>query len=528
MSRDVGKLGEAVFRQWCASLGLTANPSLEMDRTGWDFLVEFDFKNQPSLEISTVHQGPIECKVQIKSTDKQDRKLAITLSNLRRLATSSMPAFILFLEFDGKDSPQRSFLVHVGQDICSQILQRLHEAEQKGESDRLHKKTLTIKYGDQHQLSEPVGSALSQAIGLHVGSSIETYTTSKIQNLSKAGFENGFAEMTFTAEDEDTIQKMIDMSIGLEVQAEVSNVEASMLRFGKKGASPFLKHDTLKIGMMDVKPNFKGLIKFRTDKLGASFAFPAELYVSQFNFSAPEEMRKARIKADFFDLVFNPYTNAAHYTFVPPEGAMPIRLLRDGLRLLKTLSTPGKQLLVELDMPPLPELKLIAKGNAHAFEHESALDAVEASIKILSAFDITNDVKMTLAEASQKGLAILNLNTWRDPEMGGFKFTFTLLDDSITLKKEAACVMFHNAPIGNIMVGAFITAIGQILTNDDGSYTVLPSKKIIDRILVRERGEQIAPEDLIEAGRSIQSKYEEDYTVARLYEEDDFQKKKLI
>ena len=522
MSRDVGKMGEAVFRHWCASLGLTANPSLEMDKTGWDFLVEFDFDNQTSLEMSIVHQGPIECKVQIKSTDKRARKLPISLSNLRRLVTSSMPAFIVFIEFDGSDTPQRTFLVHIDQKICAEVLKRLHDAEQNGESDRFHKKTMTIRYDDQHQLSEPIGQALAQSIGHYVGPKIEAYTTGKIEHLSKAGFENGFAEMTFMAEDEDTIQKLIDMSLGIECEAEVSQVEASMVRFGKRGAEPFLKHSSLKIGMMDVKPNFSGAIKFRTDKLGASFAFPGELYVSQFNNSAPEYMQKARLKADFFDLVFNPNTNAARYTFIVPDGAIPIRRLRDGLRLRKTLSDPEQLLYVELDMPPFPEFKFTAKGHGHEFDLQTALGAAEAGIKILSSFDITNDVKMSLTEAVHKAPAILELEAWLAPEIGAFKFTFTISDASPTIMKEAACVMFHYAPIGNIMVGAFITAIGQVLNNPDGSYTVLPYKKKIDRILVREKGEAVDPEDLIDAGRSITEKYKDDYIVATLYDEDDF------
>jgi hypothetical protein len=38
--RDLEELAEGFFRVWCSSVGLIANGS-QIDRTGWDFFVEF-------------------------------------------------------------------------------------------------------------------------------------------------------------------------------------------------------------------------------------------------------------------------------------------------------------------------------------------------------------------------------------------------------------------------------------------------------------------------------------------------------
>lgn len=103
--RDLGQMGENSVQLWCSQVGLTANGS-RIDKTGWDFVIEFPFQN--FIGPARVHEAAIECKVQVKATDNRDRKWQIKLSNLRRLITAPMPAFILILEFDGKKAAQRA------------------------------------------------------------------------------------------------------------------------------------------------------------------------------------------------------------------------------------------------------------------------------------------------------------------------------------------------------------------------------------------------------------------------------------
>lgn len=176
--RDVGRMGESAFCQWCASAGLTANSS-NVDKTGWDFIVEFAFARRHENTFGSVHDAALECKVQVKSTDKRDRKLAIKLSNLKRLVTSAMPSFFVFIEFDGMEQAQRVFLVHVDQKIAYSVLARLQEAESKNESHLLHKKTLVVKYDESNLISEPTGLALAEAIRKHVGDDLASYINEK-------------------------------------------------------------------------------------------------------------------------------------------------------------------------------------------------------------------------------------------------------------------------------------------------------------------------------------------------------------
>ena len=73
--RDIGEMGESAFSLWCSSVGLIANSS-KIDRTGWDFYVEFPFKVDADLPKDLI-SAPTECKVQIKATDSKKRKLPI-------------------------------------------------------------------------------------------------------------------------------------------------------------------------------------------------------------------------------------------------------------------------------------------------------------------------------------------------------------------------------------------------------------------------------------------------------------------
>ena len=151
MSRDLGLMGESTFSLWCADVRLIPNGS-QIDKTGWDFFVEFPFSS--GLSPHNIHKPAFECKVQVKATDKIDRKLPITLANLRRLITAQMPSFFVFIEFDGKNTAQRAYVVHVDNELISRVLKRLHEIEQSNKENNFNKRKMTIHYDESNLLDE--------------------------------------------------------------------------------------------------------------------------------------------------------------------------------------------------------------------------------------------------------------------------------------------------------------------------------------------------------------------------------------
>ena len=164
--RNLGQMGESTFSLWCGQAGLTANGS-KVDRTGWDFFVEFPFVG--NADPTQLHAPSIECRVQVKATDKADRLLPIKLSNLRRLITAQMPAFFVFIEFDRMDVAQRAFLVHVDDNLISKTLKRIHELDNTSKTFDHHKRTLTVRYGAAHEVAALTGDSLKQKIEGYVG-----------------------------------------------------------------------------------------------------------------------------------------------------------------------------------------------------------------------------------------------------------------------------------------------------------------------------------------------------------------------
>ncbi|NJL69034.1 MAG: hypothetical protein HC894_24655 [Microcoleus sp. SM1_3_4] len=81
--RDIGRMGENIFQFWCNSVGLTANGS-KVDKRGWDCFVEFPNNSSGVIPRDLVPK-PIECKVQVKSTDLKKKGEDIKLSNLESL-----------------------------------------------------------------------------------------------------------------------------------------------------------------------------------------------------------------------------------------------------------------------------------------------------------------------------------------------------------------------------------------------------------------------------------------------------------
>ncbi|MFO0174804.1 MAG: hypothetical protein ACK51W_20365, partial [Aphanizomenon sp.] len=79
---NLGPLGETEFTKLCLQVDLTIHKS-QMDRTGWDFLVEFPWKPD-NLSPQDILPAPLECKIQVKSTNEQRNRESITLSNLHR------------------------------------------------------------------------------------------------------------------------------------------------------------------------------------------------------------------------------------------------------------------------------------------------------------------------------------------------------------------------------------------------------------------------------------------------------------
>ncbi|HDL01167.1 MAG TPA: hypothetical protein ENH23_02930 [candidate division Zixibacteria bacterium] len=510
--RDLGTMGESTFNLWCADAGLFANGS-KIDKTGWDFLVEFpfDFRADPDV----IHKSAIECRVQVKSTDDNKGKISITLSNLRRLITAHMPSFFVFLEFDGQSSAERAYVLHVEEELISKVLKRLHEIEQSDKENRFNKRTITIHYNNSHLLNSLDGNSLKENFLSHIGNDMSSYIVKKRDHLASTGFENGFAQINFTTQGKDNLRKLIDVSIGVEKSAKIQSFVGTKTRFGIKSKSPFVNAVNGRLEMPDIQPNTVGEICFKEDKLTVGFSFPSKLYFSPFNKMVPKELVKARVEGDFFDLRFNPFTGEAEHSFSFGEGIrLDVYQFRDALKLLKQLCTPNKRLFSELRFAQLPVLTFNVDCHGQVYPFDKELEALKAACEILSFFDIAKGVDTSLLEISYLTESIQQFSDLIDSSNKSFKVEFNVEDASYDPKKPTACICLTSVQIGSHVFGIFIVITGEVHTNDEnGKYIIHSTSYNIEKKIVVPENLAVKREDLFTEIDPIEKKYSDDFQV---------------
>lgn len=517
--RNLGQMGENTFSLWCADVGLVANGS-QIDITGWDFFVEFPFYN--SCDSYEVHKAAIECKVQVKATDKNDRKLQITLSNLRRLITLQMPAFFVFIEFDGGNTSKRAFVVHVDNTLISNVLERLHKIEQSKDENKLNKRTMTIHYDESNELKNLNGSCLKKALESYIGNDFSKYIKNKINHLKSTGFEDGFGLINFTIDGSDNIKKLINSSLGVKNKIDVSNFKLKHQRFGIENISNFLELDDGKIEIIDVKPNADGKIIFKKDNLSIGLVFNCKIFISPFNNFLPKELQNIRIEGEFFEFVFNPKTGVSNYSFSFGKGfRCELNKFRSALELLKLLSSINTSVIAELIFDGYPSIQLKLRSLSQEFLFEQELYILECSIKMLSEFNITSYVDISLKEISQYGELIIQFSNIFCYSSNKFKIEFTIVEDykkEFNPKEEAACIYFVSILIGSVLLGSIIVFTGLAKTKDDLSYELIVKDVYIEKKIAIEASRGINKNDIINELTLVEQKYESKYSTITMYD----------
>lgn len=516
MSRDLGLMGESTFSLWCADVGLIPNGS-QVDKTGWDFFVEFPFS--PGLSPHDIHKPAFECKVQVKATDKSDRKLPITLANLRRLITAQMPSFFVFIEFDGKNTAQRAYVVHVDNELITKVLKRLHVIEQSNRENNFNKRKMTIHYDQSNLLDAPNGESIKKCFSRHIGDNVAEYISNKKRHLESTGYENGFAQITFTTEGEDNLKTLIDMSLGIATEIELSKVRGVDTRFGILSKNPSFDSDHgAKLSMPNLTPKAEGKIRFRDNKLSSGLSFDVKVYISPFNAMVPDELKKMRVEGEFFDLNLNPYTGAAIYSFSFGEGIrLELRKFRDAIQLLSLLSSSGKEVAAELVTDDLPKFEFAVGCADQEFDFSDELKALNSAVRILSEFDVTEHVDISFDEVTTYQAQICQLEEIFKSSPGLFRIEFGVEGGGYDSQKETACIFLITTPIGSHIFGVILSVIGSIESIEDGRFRLIARDIVVEQKIVSEKDEFIPNDDLVAAIESIEEMYDSEYSVVTFF-----------
>jgi hypothetical protein len=295
--RDLGSMGETCFSFWCAQANLTANPS-RIDSWGWDFYVEFPQENHENISLD-MRPSPIKCKVQVKATSKEDKKVQIKISNLEKLVKSPEPVFFCFIEFDEENKAQSAYLVHLGEELIGKTLKRIRELEYKNNKKKgdvkLHEHKIDVRYHlPDYKLDSLDGIEISRKIKEYIPDGIDSYIENKRILRDKVGFENGYGQITITV-DKDNRKKLIDAAVGIKSEITVSSFEHCTSRFNILGKGEKISSE----GKLILTPSHTdGNLVFKEHLFSNGIKFDAKIYTCKF----PGIEAQFRIESTFFEV----------------------------------------------------------------------------------------------------------------------------------------------------------------------------------------------------------------------------------
>lgn len=459
---DIGAMGELNFNLWCSQIDLVANGS-KIDKTGWDFFVEFPRLSNEFIPLD-MQPAPIECKVQVKATDKQNKKCQIKVSNLQRLVKTQMPSFFCFIEYDGKNSPQSAYLVHVGKELIEKTLKRIRKLDVDGEADKLNKRTISIRYSEENKLDELTGECLKAKIESYIPDGIDEYSKQKKILLKNLGFEDGAGIAIFTVSEENSLEKMIDLNLGIRDRLNISKFELYNKRFGifsneVKGIEGEIS--------VDVKPLRKALIIFQESKYSPEISFQSDFYSLPFINKIPQEKIKFRLKAEFFDLIVYPFNKRATFNlFIDYKLEYSLLNLNRFLKLLTLFrkNKDGLIIRIQSEEDDLPEFSSKIQENEKMIDDYSNLYKIsEEAMTLCKDFSIIDKAMVSIDYLVKYGIYIRNMYEiiYGNSIYENREFMRMNVESEEVFKKNTgiACVLMVNSIIGNTLIACFIAFI---------------------------------------------------------------------
>ena len=218
----LGEAAERFFQYLCARAGMRCNPS-EVDRTGWDFVVEI-----PHSEGLLDHRWKTTCHVQLKATAEAGGRVAMRLSSADLLAKGAAPALLVVLRTKPDGTPLRGHLVHLLGAPLAKLLRRLRHEEFHGRRDT-NARRIWFDYlaGRPFEIT-PEG--LRTAIEDACGPDPAAYALEKLRQLDELGYDGGrvVAEAEFQVEGEEHLARVV---LGLQPVRPV-RLQAYDVRFG--------------------------------------------------------------------------------------------------------------------------------------------------------------------------------------------------------------------------------------------------------------------------------------------------------
>lgn len=467
--RDLGSMGEALFMQLCAATGLICNPSAK-DSAGWDFIVDFPSHFSSHLLIDKC-PPPVECKVQVKATDGSAKKVQITLSNMMRLCSSKLPAFIFFIEYDGNSTPQAAYIRHIDKDLTFKTLKRARQNSATQKQKRLNKINLTVNFDNSHKLNEITGDLLKKSIEYYIPKGMGAYIEEKTTNLKHLGYENGGYSLKFKTNSKVECGDLIEASLGWVSKARIRNLEWFDKRFDISMPIEEMNAPEAELSFGFESFEQDVTLKITNSISKKSIRTKCKLYTSPLVFNAPDEHVKVRLKSSYFDILIALKSGVLTYRFDSSENLLSLFEIRDNLILMRWVYEQRDELEFTLESPTLPKRIVLITNKSKKFKKNKQL--IDNCIQALETTENAILIARQLGIEAQITTKITELNKYRDninrigwllkkpDEETPIKLAFKDEVESPPPEINACCLAVMNTNLGDFAIHVIFTITGK-------------------------------------------------------------------
>ncbi|WP_223434648.1 MULTISPECIES: hypothetical protein [unclassified Pseudomonas] len=506
---DIGAGGEHFFMAFCSVDGVTANKS-NADKHGWDVFVEVEQETSELTQL-TLHEPIIAGKVQVKSTRTTSLKVDVTLSNLRKMATSPLPSFYVLMDFSqGLYSP-RAFIRHVDESLIREILERVNTHIIAGKAEKLHKLTLRIDFGlgREMRLSEP--STFKSEVLRAVGRSSAEYTDKKLTFLKTVGFEDGGHVMHFQLEGMENLTALVNASLGMGGSVQLQNLQFSTRRFGQVDPGSGRELSTGVMEITPAAPTARGTLTFRDLSTGASAQVNASAYASPMHAWLPEHLKILRFDCGPFDWLMNENGSSAQFTStIDPDLPANLDELSNFFQIVCLLHSP-KNLSIDMDFQG-KQSSVTVKNGIGLPSYLPALETADLLLKIKSYFGDRGLLMVSVTELMRSHREIRGLWAFLSSAAGAhLNFRF----DEAHEPFKAACLTPLAVTVGGKCYLALLSMFGDMSRLDNGRYTVATTGfDVLYKTVLRE--EEVNGEKILRQFERIIANYKHSLPVVNL------------
>ncbi|MEY8252880.1 MAG: hypothetical protein RPR91_10880, partial [Colwellia sp.] len=504
---DLGNLGESELERWCHSTDLIVNKSLISDKAGWDHIIDFPY--DVGILKDDIHASAYQCKVQVKATEKKNKKVQIKLSNLRRMATDPIPNFILFLEYDKDLQLENAYLRYIDNKLIKRIIERIHTISTRASKQefKLHTKNMTVKFEPHHLLTSPSGKTFKAKAQEYVGENFQKCVVNKKEYLERVGFDGSPYRMTVTTTGKDSFEKLIDISLGGEGSVEISQLKTFKKRFGQ--AYDIEEKNELggRLSIPNIKPAKQGVITFKNHPLKAGFTFDVGLFITPLIKDINHELFSYRLKSKFFEMTARPAKGEMNFQFSLDNIEMEISQYYYAIQFLQQVHA-GKTFEISMKFDKFKSYigKLCFNSEKAALEEELAL--LKNATSILDNFDIKIPTVINLDTLFKYESSINHLSTiFENKVKGNFKVTFYLVDGELNIDEEVVSVGISSTVIGQHVCSFIFVLIGFAKLNDDKKYEIISKNYIVEEKITYCIDDDVPAEIVKEILLKIEDKY---------------------